>query len=220
MKKAVVFDFDGTLVDSFDLINRCLCETVGHFKNIIIPLEKAKEYFKFGPTEEGILQKSLTSNHKEAYIYFLNLYNSYHNEYFPKTLDQELINIFSLIHENGCKVILLTGRGKETLSISLAKLDAFKYFDGFYTGSTLGEVKCELLNELMEEYGFSNDEIAYVGDSYRDTLSCKKAKVDCITVTYFNKECMKKPDDVKQSFTIANSISELKNIISEVLKKQ
>ena len=40
MKKAVVFDFDGTLVDSFDLINRCLCETVGHFKNIIIPLEK------------------------------------------------------------------------------------------------------------------------------------------------------------------------------------
>ena len=144
MKKAVVFDFDGTLVDSFDLINRCLCETVGHFKNIIIPLEKAKEYFKFGPTEEGILQKSLTSNHKEAYIYFLNLYNSYHNEYFPKTLDQELINIFSLIHENGCKVILLTGRGKETLSISLAKLDAFKYFDGFYTGSTLGEVKCEL----------------------------------------------------------------------------
>ena len=74
MKKAVVFDFDGTLVDSFDLINRCLCETVGHFKNVIIPLEKAKEYFKFGPTEEGILQKSLTSNHKEAYIYFLNLY--------------------------------------------------------------------------------------------------------------------------------------------------
>ena len=63
--------------------------------------------------------------------------------------------------ENGCKVILLTGRGKETLSISLAKLDAFKYFDGFYTGSTLGEVKCELLNELMEEYGFSNNEIVF-----------------------------------------------------------
>ena len=38
--KTLYVDFDGTLVDSFDLINRCLCETVGHFKNIIIPLEK------------------------------------------------------------------------------------------------------------------------------------------------------------------------------------
>lgn len=217
-KKAIVFDFDGTLVNSFDLINKCLLETIENFKGIEIPKERMFEYFSFGPTEEGILLKSLVQNHREAYIYFLNLYNKYHTSDLIYGFNDEVIQILKMIKEKGVKVILLTGRGNETLAISLAKFDAFKYFDDFYTGSLEGAVKNELLRNLMKDYSFKNDEIVYVGDSFKDHCQCKEVNVKCINVSYYNEECKRRILKGEKDIILASSFKELKDLILEEIK--
>ena len=215
--KAVVFDFDGTLVDTFELINTCLYETIVHFSDET-DIKKAEMLVRYGPTEEGILQKAIPTKHREAYIYVLNLYNSYHDKFLNSELNKAFIEIFSLIHHRGLKVFLLTGRGNETLAITLSKLNAFSYFDDFYTGSTKGVVKTELLEKLMNDYGIKNDELFYIGDSLKDTISCKEANVHCVTVTYFNEQCLHQSEEVKKNLDIVTDIPMLKTKILSLIE--
>ena len=214
-KKAVVFDFDGTLCDSFPLVTTKLTEAIGEFRKEELT-EEEKEW-TYGPTEEGIILKLIKDEGKakECFLRYLSLYNEFHdsllNDFYPGIKD-----LLNELKKKNIPVFLLTGRSKESTMITLTKFNAFDYFKAIYTGGLYGEVKEELLNNLSSFHKFKKEDLIYVGDSLHDVPQCKRALVDIISVSYLNKENHEKLEEINPG-NVASSVDILKEKLFKVL---
>ncbi len=214
-KKAIVFDFDGTLANSFPLVTKEITEAIALFRKEPLTDEEARTIY--GPTEEGIILKLIKDEGlaKESFLRYLDLYNKNHDEMLPDFIP----GIRELLEELNCKnipIYLLTGRSKESTMITLTKFNAFKYFKAIYTGGLYGEVKEELLNELASIHHFNKEDLVYIGDSLHDVPQCRRANVDIISVSYANTDSYEKLEEISKG-NVAKTVEELKAKLFRIL---
>ena len=180
MVKVVAFDFDGTLANSFDLVNKCIVEVLKEF-NVNISEE---EFYKvYGPTERGIFI-NLTDENKGKLMFdrYMELYKNYHDEYLNK-LHDEVIEVLNYLKEKGVTVVLLTGRSYESTVVSLNKFNLNNTFKKIYTGSDKGVNKPDNFKQLFKDFNVTNEECIYIGDSLKDIKSCKEVGVKILSIS-------------------------------------
>lgn len=210
MKKSLIFDFDGTLCKSFALIDRTFKETLNDFKKEGLTSEKVKA--AFGPSEEGIFLKLLGEDvYKDAFSEYLTLYLKYHDELLSDFIPG-IREILEGIDREKYDVYLLTGRSKESLFISLTKLDGIKYFKDFYVGGLYGAIKDETILKLLNDHHIAKEDALYIGDSLMDVIQCNKIGVKIVSVVYDNFESDKRIFDLNPN-RIAKNPAELKYFI-------
>lgn len=214
-KKAVVFDFDGTLSDSFPLVAGKITEAIAMFRKEELTEEENNSIY--GPTEEGIILKLIKDKGeaKECFLRYLDLYNEYHEELLPDFIPG-IRELLEELNKRNIPVFLLTGRSKESTMITLTKFNAFKYFKAIYTGGLYGEVKEELLNELASIHHFNKEDLVYIGDSLHDVPQCRRANVDIISVSYANTDSYEKLEEINKG-NVAKTVEELKAKLFEIL---
>lgn len=214
-KKAVVFDFDGTLSNSFPLVAGKITEAIAMFRKEELTEEENNSIY--GPTEEGIILKLIKDKGeaKECFLRYLDLYNEYHEELLPDFIPG-IRELLEELNKRNIPVFLLTGRSKESTIITLTKFNAFKYFKAIYTGGLYGEVKEELLNELASIHHYNKEDLVYIGDSLHDVPQCRRANVDIISVSYANTDSYEKLDEINKG-NVAKTVEELKEKLFEIL---
>ena len=214
-KKAVVFDFDGTLSNSFPLVAGKITEAIAMFRKEELTEEENNSIY--GPTEEGIILKLIKDKGeaKECFLRYLDLYNEYHDELLPDFIPG-IRELLEELNKRNIPVFLLTGRSKESTMITLTKFNAFKYFKAIYTGGLYGEVKEELLNELASIHHYNKEDLVYIGDSLHDVPQCRRANVDIISVSYANTDSYEKLDEINKG-NVAKTVEELKAKLFEIL---
>ena len=214
-KKAVVFDFDGTLSNSFPLVAGKITEAIAMFRKEELTEEENNSIY--GPTEEGIILKLIKDKGeaKECFLRYLDLYNEYHEELLPDFI-LGIRELLEELNKRNIPVFLLTGRSKESTMITLTKFNAFKYFKAIYTGGLYGEVKEELLNELASIHHYNKEDLVYIGDSLHDVPQCRRANVDIISVSYANTDSYEKLDEINKG-NVAKTVEELKAKLFEIL---
>lgn len=214
-KKAVVFDFDGTLSNSFPLVVGKITEAIAMFRKEELTEEENNSIY--GPTEEGIILKLIKDKGeaKECFLRYLDLYNQYHDELLPDFIPG-IRELLEELNKRNIPVFLLTGRSKESTMITLTKFNAFKYFKAIYTGGLYGEVKEELLNELALVHHYNKEDLVYIGDSLHDVPQCRRANVDIISVSYANTDSYEKLEEINKG-NVAKTVEELKTKLFEIL---
>ena len=214
-KKAVVFDFDGTLSYSFPLVAGKITEAIAMFRKEELTEEENNSIY--GPTEEGIILKLIKDKGeaKECFLRYLDLYNKYHEELLPDFIPG-IRELLEDLNKRNIPVFLLTGRSKESTMITLTKFNAFKYFKAIYTGGLYGEVKEELLNELASIHHYNKEDLVYIGDSLHDVPQCRRANVDIISVSYANTDSYEKLEEINKG-NVAKTVEELKAKLFEIL---
>ena len=214
-KKAVVFDFDGTLSNSFPLVAGKITEAIAMFRKEELTEEEINSIY--GPTEEGIILKLIKDKGeaKECFLRYLDLYNQYHEELLPDFIPG-IRELLEELNKRNIPVFLLTGRSKESTMITLTKFNAFKYFKAIYTGGLYGEVKEELLNELASIHHYNKEDLVYIGDSLHDVPQCRRANVDIISVSYANTDSYEKLEEINKG-NVAKTVEELKEKLFEIL---
>lgn len=214
-KKAVVFDFDGTLSNSFPLVAGKITEAIAMFRKEELTEEENNSIY--GPTEEGIILKLIKDKGtaKECFLRYLDLYNEYHEELLPDFIPG-IRELLEELNKRNIPVFLLTGRSKESTMITLTKFNAFKYFKAIYTGGLYGEVKEELLNELASIHHYNKEDLVYIGDSLHDVPQCRRANVDIISVSYASTDSYEKLEEVNKG-NVAKTVEELKEKLFEIL---
>ena len=214
-KKAVVFDFDGTLSNSFPLVAGKITEAIAMFRKEELTEEENNSIY--GPTEEGIILKLIKDKGeaKECFLRYLDLYNEYHEELLPDFIPG-IRELLEELNKRNIPVFLLTGRSKESTMITLTKFNAFKYFKAIYTGGLYGEVKEELLNELASIHHYNKEDLVYIGDSLHDVPQCRRANVDIISVSYANTDSYEKLGEINKG-NVAKTVEELKAKLFQIL---
>lgn len=214
-KKAVVFDFDGTLSNSFPLVAGKITEAIAMFRKEELTEEENNSIY--GPTEEGIILKLIKDKGeaKECFLRYLDLYNEYHEELLPDFIPG-IRELLEELNKRNIPVFLLTGRSKESTMITLTKFNGFKYFKAIYTGGLYGEVKEELLNELASIHHYNKEDLVYIGDSLHDVPQCRRANVDIISVSYANTDSYEKLEEINKG-NVVKTVEELKAELFEIL---
>ncbi len=180
MVKVVAFDFDGTLANSFDLVNKCIVKVLKEF-NVNISEE---EFYKvYGPTERGIFI-NLTDENKGKLMFdrYMELYKNYHDEYLNK-LHDGVVEVLNYLKEKGVTVVLLTGRSYESTVVSLDKFKLNNTFKKIYTGSDKGVNKPDNFKQLFKDFNVTNEECIYIGDSLKDIKSCKEVGIKILSIS-------------------------------------
>ena len=186
MIKYIVFDFDGTLADTFDVIKTI---AMNEYTEYDIDLE----LFKYEGAK-GLLKKLNIPRWKIPGM-ILNvstkLRNSKDIKLFPGIIDL----LISLKKEY--KIGVLSSNSKEIIMDTLKEYNIENLFEFVYSDSSLFG-KHLVLKKMCNKYNIHPLDVMYVGDEDRDIIASKKVNIKTIAVTWgFNskeKLSREKPD--------------------------
>lgn len=162
--KGIIFDLDGTLVNTLPVCILAYQDTVQYFGHWT-PTED-EVYAQFGPSEEGLLEAFLPGKLEETLPYFLEMYEKHHDlccEPFPGVVD-----LLKAIHACGKRAAIVTGKGRLSADITLRILGIDPWLDAVETGFADRADKPHSMRTVLEGWGFAPSDVAYVGDMPSD----------------------------------------------------
>ncbi|HEX2982265.1 MAG TPA: HAD family hydrolase [Ignavibacteriales bacterium] len=192
---AVIFDIDGTLTSTNDLIFASFnYVTKKKWNKIYAPEEIIK---LFGPTENKILEDWFGP---EAEPVKKDYYAFYSDNHSMAALYPGMDDILKYIKSKGVKLAVFTGKGRETTEITLKKLGAFDYFDFIVTGSDVAEHKpsAEGLIKILNLFKYNPSRVLMVGDAPADIIASRSAGIKVASVvwdSYAKEEVLKLSSD-------------------------
>lgn len=186
--KAVLFDLDGTIINSEEGITRCVQYALKSFG--IDEPDRRKLLCFIGPPLDPVFREKYGFDADKAWA----AVQKYRERFDKKGIFE--CELYDGVEEAICKlkeegyVIALASSKPETACRRI--LDHFsltKYFD-MIVGSTLDgsiSTKQEVLEELgrrMEHMAIARDEMCLIGDTSYDVIGANRFGIRCIGVTY------------------------------------
>ncbi len=184
-KRCIVFDLDGTLIDSIKDVEYCInlaLTTMG-----LPPLNKAAIQTLIGPDLEEQLGK-VVNNEAFKFSEFIAHYVSFYtqNSVRTTTLYPHVSRVLSDIKSHGCYCYILTNKPQDQAEVILKHLGIHHYFSKIMGVDTYAKPKPSpyALHQLQDEYGFNQKEMIMIGDTEVDIKTAHAANIESIGVTY------------------------------------
>jgi phosphoglycolate phosphatase len=188
MKKLIIFDMDGTLVDSSDMI----VNSINHIR----------EYLSLDILSKEVILQNINDPKIYANQFF------YNNTYF----DEEMTNKFNKYYEKNCivdlklfpytkqllkdlsskhKLVIATNTPTNLANKMLEHLGIKDYFT-LIVGSDIvktSKPNPDILLYIIQKFDIKKKDVLFIGDSQKDKLCAKNAHIDFMLI---NEENIKK----------------------------
>ena len=209
---SIIFDLDGTLIDSKDDILDSLSKALYDCCGVEFPIGS----FIIGPPLEEMLRIAAPNlSHRKISEIISSFRILYRNSGFQKTKYFDgIVPLLFELQNNNCRVFIATNK---PLLLSQQILDTFanNFFHGkiiavdSFSGKSL--TKTEMLQELLSKFGLNKKKCIFIGDSPSDIEAAKLVGISSIAVGYgyFLKEALiqSSPDN------FVETVNELTNLI-------
>lgn len=188
MIKAVIFDLDGTLVDSLSSIAYFANSALAHYNYPPIPLEKYRYLVGRGADNlvKGMLEV-VGDNTQEAFDNVYPFYNkSYDNNFmYLTTAYSGIPELLDTLKQHGIKLGVLSNKPHNTTVKIVNELFQDK-IDICYgkREETPRKPDPTALHNMLSELNVKKEECVYVGDTSTDMQTGKNANVFTIGVTW------------------------------------
>jgi len=185
----LIFDWDGTLVDSIERIVTSLQFASKQTMDITISTSQAKNVIGLG-LNEAIAQLHPELNKPQHSTQLNKIADAYRQHYLhdnavPADLFTGVNTLLDELKNSGYTLAISTGKSRAGLQQSIDEHQLAPYFT---TTRCAGENKSkphpEMLLEILDELNFSADQALMIGDSEHDLKMASNAKVKSIGVTY------------------------------------
>lgn len=186
MKKVVLFDLDGTVIDSEEGVTKCVQYALGHF-GIQEPDRKKLRVF-IGPPLRGQFMRiyGFTEEQaEEAVAEYRKRYckaGMYECRLYPYVEE-----FLKYLKKQGYLLALASSKNESACIGILKHFGINGYFDLIGGATDDGRIsqKADVLHMVMERLGFLDvKEYVLIGDTRFDALGAKAVGMDCIGVTY------------------------------------
>lgn len=178
MIKAVLFDLDGTLVNSLEDLAVSTNYALKKFGFSIHETEKYKYFVGDGMLK--LIERVLPENNRDDDTIkkvFEVFWNYYAEHYLDNTLAYDGIhNLIKNLKQLGLKVAVISNKADQMAKIVTDKIfgDIFDFVTGKREGYPT-KPDPTLTLEVIEELGFKPDECVFVGDSGMDMATAKNS---------------------------------------------
>ena len=186
MKKLIIFDLDGTLLDTLDDLRMSVNFALSSFNYPLRTREQVRKDIGNGVAkliERSIPAGILNENYQKCLDIFKGHYRQNYDTY---TIPYEGLNtLIQKLRKEGYQVTVATNK-----IIDIAKHLLNTLYPGLFDhiqGDAEGMKKKPdpmMINELIKHFNVKKEEVVYIGDTNVDEETALNAKVDYALVTY------------------------------------
>jgi len=181
--RLIVFDWDGTIIDSAATIAECIRESARDMHLPVPSVERASHVIGLG------LHDSLRTAVPELQAQQYPAFVAHYRRHFLSREDSMALfsGMEDLLKELKDKHLLAiaTGKSRRGLDRALTATGIGPYFSASRCADeTNPKPHPAMLLELMDELDFSRDQVLMIGDTSHDLEMARAAEVDSVAVTY------------------------------------
>lgn len=175
----VIFDFDGTLADSLELMLRLYNESADDFGTLPVSMSEVDELRELGYKKAMKAKKIRLTMLPKLAIHIIKDMKLHMDEVSPH---EGIIPMLRQLREMGVSIGVLTSNNA-ALVVDFFDKNGFPEFDFVVSEKTLfGKEKA--LKRIMKRHKLKKERVIYVGDEPRDVYSSQKAGVKVFGVTW------------------------------------
>ncbi len=202
MYKAIIFDLDGTLLDTLpdikDAINQALLECGYEYS---FTLKESTHLI--GDGTDNLIRRALKENSgdmdafselKAHYMGYYKAWQNLHTKPFPG-----MVETLSELKKRGIKLFVATNKPDALANVIVPAHFGEGFFDRIYgikDGDPVKPNPHQVL-KILNENGFAKDEVLYVGDSVTDVNTAENAGLRCCLCLwgygFYMEELLKRP---------------------------
>lgn len=183
--EVVIFDWDGTVMDSVPKIVRSLQIAAELAKVPVPPADEAKQIIGLSlgpamdllfPTASQPLKDQLAENYKHAYL---------HVDKTPTPFYPGAEQLFNTLRQRGYQLAVATGKARRGLDRILAETATGHYFAATRCADEAESKPHPLmLNQLLSEFGLQPQQAVMIGDSKYDLMMAQQIDMPRIGITH------------------------------------
>lgn len=172
-KPAVLFDLDGTLVDTKDLIFASFQHTFAHYLPEHTLSEEELTSF-LGPTLKESFGRYFPEEQLDEIIAYYRAFNHEHHDEYVKEFPGAKETL-AYLKENGYAIGVVSNKFIPTVTMGLRRFDLEQYVEVIVGAGDIKHPKPSPEGLLLacKKLYHNHDDVIYVGDSPSDILACK-----------------------------------------------
>lgn len=179
MIKQVIFDLDGTLVDSLDTFIKVGNEMAEKYGYQPLKDDKIRELLKL-PMKSRIKSLGIpVFKIPKMGLELLSNFNKYMAEFKPIEGIKEMLEC---LHKEGYRLNIVSSNSVHNIETFL-KANGITIFDNIQSTKGLFG-KHVTIGKLISKLNVQKDEVIYIGDEQRDVEACKKIGIKVISVLW------------------------------------
>jgi pyrophosphatase PpaX len=207
--KAVVFDLDGTLVDSVELITVSFQHAIRKVLGREVSREEAVAHVGMPLREQMVM---VSPEHAEALVAAYREFNHREHDRMLRLYDG-IVHLLDRLKQAGVRLGLVTSKSRYTTQMAFDLTGIENYFDATVCADEAAQNKpsAEPILFCLAKLGASPEDAVYVGDSPADLRAAHAAGVTPIAVTWgvFDVETLA----AEKPAVVVHTISELADVL-------
>jgi phosphoglycolate phosphatase len=179
MMKCIIFDFDGTIVNSRELAVRLYNECAQKYGYKLIPKDQIESLS--GLTIRERLRALDVPFYKLPGLVF-EMKSNYSRSLISLQACKGLPELIHMLKEQGYELGIISSNSRDLIQQFLDHNNILGVDRIYCTRNLFGKDK--LIKGFLKTWGLAKEDVVYIGDEFRDIAACRKSGVQIIAVTW------------------------------------
>lgn len=213
MVKLLIFDADGTLLDTDEVLFKTWEELFLLYKPKDYKIDREFVRSFSGPPIEESIKRAFPEYELDFILKEYRLRAKKYYDPYLKLFENE-IEVLKKLKESGFILTIATSKNRELLEYSLDKFNMRKFFDVIVTSNDGFKTKPnpDSLNYIKDTLGYKNNESVMIGDTLFDALAAQNAHIDVILM----KMCKREYESDPKASYYATSFEDLYDFLTKL----